>query len=742
MIVSSSLSAAPLKKNLARISQKDTVCRVWVIFTDKNSSPRTVALAPGARSRRLRNSITGIREADIAVPRDYITRVEGLGGRCRNVFTWANAASFVVRSSVIQKLAAQSFVKDMVLVREFWDSTVVTGPPRLQKSGASGLASQYGGSYPQMKMINVPLAVRYLRSGLGKPPGDGVIIGLFDTGFRLKHSCLRPLVNDGGVVADSDFVDKDGSVEDPDSVANNTDSPYYHNDSHGSQTLALIAGNDPGKFMGVACGAHFVLARTEDTKRLPDGSESERYVEEDNWAAAMVWAENMGANIVSSSLGYRTDFTPPDSDYMFADMDGKTTIISKAAAVAASNGVVVVNSMGNEGPGSGSLNAPADVEDVVSVGGVNSDLTIASFSGRGPTADNRVKPDLCAQGSQVDIPDIYPASGSQGAYTTGMGTSYATPLVAGIAALIVQSHASDSGNAIRQRLYSSCFFVPGQNVADNNYGRGIPDALLACLSYEQTYITISDSFLQPVAGAVITAGSGVTVGTSDSLGYAIIALSGQFPETLAVHHPFYLPAKTVVPSRHSKVNVVMAPKFILSVYLKDTLGNPVKGTVFWKVGGAAAFDSLKTDSAGLGRLTPVVPTIEVYGEAGGYYGSGHVVVDLGAGTTSMTLVLKPRPVSQFILYPNVLNIAGKKQHLHIEFIASPDKPQSYSQLFKAAIRSIDGTLVWSHSQYLEEKKPVVLTWPQKGETIVAPGVYYLIISYAGKLYKEKFFVVG
>jgi hypothetical protein len=103
--------------------------------------------------------------------------------------------------------------------------------------------------------------------------------------------------------------------------------------------------------------------------------------------------------------------------------------------------------------------------------------------------------------------------------------------------------------------------------------------------------------------------------------------------------------------------------------------------------------------------------------------------------------MSPRPVSQFVIFPNVLDINRKHQKLTLEFTASADNPRSYSQLFSAAIRSMDGALVWAASQYLTENTPLVLTWPSPGRAI-APGMYYFIVTYAGKTYRQKFLVTG
>ena len=121
----------------------------------------------------------------------------------------------------------------------------------------------------------------------------------------------------------------------------------------------------------------------------------------------MVWAESLGVDIVNSSLGYNNGFSPPDTDYTFQDMNGVTTIVSKAAAMATQFGVIVVNSMGNDGPVAGSLSAPADVKDVVSAGAVDGSLSVADFSSRGPTSDGRIKPDCVALGVGACVPQVY-----------------------------------------------------------------------------------------------------------------------------------------------------------------------------------------------------------------------------------------------------------------------------------------------------------------------------------------------
>jgi hypothetical protein len=287
--------------------------------------------------------------------------------------------------------------------------------------------------------------------------------------------------------------------------------------------------------------------------------------------------------------------------------------------------------------------------------------------------------------------------------------------------------------------------VPGQTVIDNSYGRGVPDAFVACLPYNQTYITVADSFSHSVAGATVSAGTGYPVGSSDSMGYALITLSGIFPETLTVTHSSYFQAQVVIESRHSRKKVELPARYVLSVLLRDTLGTPVTGKIFWKARGADAFAAVQTDSAGYVLFTAILSSVvELYGVAGGYYASTPVDAQLAERiTNSITVTVRPRPASQFVLLPNVLDIAKKRQQLTMEFTSLPDNPRDYSQVLTMVIRSADGALVWQRTEVVPAQAGVVHRnfWPERGTT-VAPGVYYFIVKYGGKSYKQKFLVIG
>ena len=186
--------------------------------------------------------------------------------------------------------------------------------------------------------------------------------------------------------------------------------------------------------------------------------------------AGAEWGDSLGADIISSSLGYY-DFDSGFT-YTYADLNGDVAVTTIAADVAASKGILVCNAMGNGGPGAGSLITPADADSIIACGATDSFGVITSFSSRGPTSDGRVKPELVAQGSAV-----YKASSADtSTFNRGGGTSFATPLLGGCAAVLLSARPSLNNMQIREAMMGS-----GNNFSspDNNYGWGMPDMLLA-----------------------------------------------------------------------------------------------------------------------------------------------------------------------------------------------------------------------------------------------------------------------
>ncbi|MGH9261732.1 MAG: S8 family serine peptidase, partial [Acidimicrobiales bacterium] len=237
---------------------------------------------------------------------------------------------------------------------------------------------------------------------------------MLDAGFNILHPAFAAVT----VVARRDFVFNDSVVHDEPG-----DVPGAQ--FHGTAVWSLLAADVPGRLRGVAPAATYLLAKTEDIR-------SETPLEEDNYVAALEWADSIGVDIVSSSLAYLI-FDPPFPSYGPTDLTGDIAVTTIAVDRAAERGILVVTAAGNTGPGARTIWTPADADSAIAVGAEDSLGTIASFSSRGPTADGRLKPDLTAPGV-----DVCALAGS--GVRRLAGTSFATPLIAATAALIRQVH--------------------------------------------------------------------------------------------------------------------------------------------------------------------------------------------------------------------------------------------------------------------------------------------------------------
>jgi len=278
-----------------------------------------------------------------------------------------------------------------------------------------------------------------------------VIVAMLDTGYRKTHQAFAAAFSESRVIAEYDFIFDDFDTQ-------NEAEDWTNQHTHGTYTWSTLGGQAAGTLYGPAYKASFLLAKTEDVR-------SETSVEEDNWVEALEWADGYGADVISSSLGY-SDW------YSYSDFDGATAITSIAASTAAGLGIVVCNSMGNNGPGAGTLSAPADAFDIVACGAVDAAGFIASFSSRGPTADGRMKPEVSAQG----VNTYCASSSSNTAFTTASGTSLSTPIVGGAAALLLSANPYLTPLQVRSALMQTSSKASSP---DNTYGWGIVDVLKA-----------------------------------------------------------------------------------------------------------------------------------------------------------------------------------------------------------------------------------------------------------------------
>ena len=460
-----------------------------------------------------------IDELDLPVNQAYLDQLQASGIRIRSTSRWFNAVSTEltpIQQSIVSSLPFVASVGPVAVFVRREPQNVTSATQHSLSKSATTADLNYGSSLTQLSNINV-VAVHNL--GIN---GASVVIGMLDDGFN-NHK-THPALKNIKVIAEYDFVQKDSNT----SIA---PGEYATQGAHGASTLSTIGGFDSGNLIGPAYGASFILAKTE-----VDSTETR--VEEDYWVAGLEWEERLGAEVVSSSLGY--NIFDDGSGYTFQKMDGKTATTTNAARIAARKGVLVVNAMGNEyhsQAGVGTMIAPADADSIVSVGAVSSNGVIAGFSSIGPTFDGRIKPEVVAQGASV-----YVANWS-GGYQYSNGTSFSTPLTAGVAALVLSAHPTWTPMQVRDRLMQTARALydatAGMNTHPNNYfGWGMVDALKAVQGTTSggnnngvipTEFVLHNNYPNPFNGATAIV---VEAPTEQKMELAIYNLLGQKVRTL------------------------------------------------------------------------------------------------------------------------------------------------------------------------------------------------------------------
>lgn len=447
-------------KNVLMSKQSNDKVLVWIFLKDKGSNTNYFLSNPeqvvsekslNRRSKVLSKSSL-ISYYDIPVNTDYINELQINGFEIKNKSRWLNGVSGYIESSKLSRLSDLPFIKSIDIVRGYKNDEIKnenTNPiftdNQLTKNPDQPNSFNYGNSFTQLQQINVPAL-----HDLGYF-GQGVTICLMDAGFnRLTHESFSTM----NIIAAWDFVNGDSNVGDEGDMGSG---------SHGTETLSTIGGFKEGKLIGPAFDADFILAKTENT-------DSETPVEEDNWIAALEWADSIGVDVTSTSLGY-LDYDPPFQSYTWEDMDGNTALITIAGDIAVSLGIVVVNSAGNSGFNSShnTLGAPADGDSIITAGAVESNGQRSSFSSVGPTVDGRIKPDVMAMGDGVVVAS--PSNDHQ--YTTASGTSFSCPLTAGVAALILSVNSNLTPMMVREAMWNTS---SNHNNPNNSIGWGILNA--------------------------------------------------------------------------------------------------------------------------------------------------------------------------------------------------------------------------------------------------------------------------
>ena len=404
--------------------------KYWIYFKNKKKPETnpTAYLDNNAIQRRMAIKANICDSTDWPVDSTYISEIVALGVKTGYASRWINAIVVLADNKAISKIKEISFVKDIQPMQYFTAKAASVEkevPLIVDNSLLEAQLESLQGS-------------EFIKHGIN---GKGIRIAVFDGGFPGVDSnpIFAHLQKNNQIVKTYDFVRKTENV--------------YGYMTHGTSVLSCITGIYGDKNIGLATGAEFLLARTEIKPEVK--------AEEEYWLAAMEWADQNGADIISSSLGYT------DKRYTVKQMNGRSTLVTQAATIAARKGILVINAMGNDGRESWEvMGAPADADSVLSVGGTDpySGYHI-SFSSFGPTSDYRLKPNICAPGAAMVA--------SSTSVKKGYGTSFSTPLIAGFAACVWQLNREKNNMEIFKLMEESGHLYP---YFDYAHGYGIPQA--------------------------------------------------------------------------------------------------------------------------------------------------------------------------------------------------------------------------------------------------------------------------
>ena len=447
---------------LTVFSQNSNDDEYVVFLKDKNNSPYSISnpsefLTTKSIERRQRYSI-GFDISDLPVNPSYIEQIKSMGGNVKYASKWLNGV-VIIGGDNLNAINSLPFVKE---IRRIRDSRVYDKNPGLNNKflvldnnnstyrtihEKSSMGYDYGASYNQIAMLS---GEALHNSGFR---GEGMTIAVLDAGFLHVDTMaiFDSLRVNNQILGTKDFVLPGANVYGQDM------SP------HGMMVLSVMGGILPGKLIGTAPKANYWLLHSEDYY-------AEYVGEEYNWVAAAEFADSVGVDIINSSLSYTT-FDDTMQNHTYSQMDGNTTIITKGADMAAKKGILVVCSAGNYGNTLWKyIGAPADGDSVFTIGAVEPDSVYASFSSTGPSFDKRIKPNVVAQGYGAVT------AGLNGGISYQSGTSFSSPIIAGMCACLWQSKINHNNMEIIQAIESSAnqFSNP-----DSLLGYGIPNFMHA-----------------------------------------------------------------------------------------------------------------------------------------------------------------------------------------------------------------------------------------------------------------------
>ena len=412
----------------------------FVSFTDKPGMATPQLSARAVEQRQKWGIETD--EMDYPVNPMYMDSLRHMGVLIYHQSRWFNGVTCEMDEAKAAEVQALSFVTDVEMTRD--SSSPLYGVEKHKMTAWENVSEIGAWTDEQLALYNlIPLHDAGFE-------GQGILMSVCDVGFYNVNNlgCFRPTQELGHF----DFTD-------------DTQDFYGSTGTHGMECLSTITGIQEG-YHGAATRADYYLMRSEEPQ-------TESPKEMDNLVAALEKADSLGVNVFSASLGYYLFYNGQWDLNKQTNLDGQTTRVSRAATIAARKGMLVCVAAGNEGDKPWrTICAPADADSILTVGAVDSDSIVGSFSSYGPSSDGRVKPEVCAMGVQATL--IYP----DGTIRTSSGTSFATPLMAGLAASLWSALPDENAMQIRERIIRSAHLYPGHD-ANNQGGYGIPNAWAA-----------------------------------------------------------------------------------------------------------------------------------------------------------------------------------------------------------------------------------------------------------------------
>ena len=397
-------------------------------------------LTPKAIERKKQQQVK-IDQSDLPISPDYFNQLKNAGGKPVSYSKWFKTIVIQLKDSAqINAILQLPFVDS---ARYVWRGIErnYRNPvrPRLgwpDCPDESGEENGFGLTEKQFALHN---AQQMVLSGF---TGKGINVAVIDAGFT--NADVIPQFGDVNLAGVRSFV-PEGDI--------------FASSDHGTKVFSTMAANLPGVMVGSAPSAKYYLFRSEDVM-------SEFPVEEDYWVRAVEYADSIGIDLINSSLGY-TAFDDTTLNYKPESLDGKTSFMTLAANRAYEKGMILVTSAGNEGNKPWQkISAPGDAQHALTVGAVGTDSLIASFSSKGFTADNRLKPDIVSAGKNT-VTISY-----NGLLDFTNGTSLSSPFVAGLVASLWSVNPSMNRAEVLDIVKRSS---DRYNRPDSVYGYGIPD---------------------------------------------------------------------------------------------------------------------------------------------------------------------------------------------------------------------------------------------------------------------------